>query len=108
LFHRNSSEEALLLIDGHRRGAARRTTCFGARVFGAKLYLRHATTGRNGGRGAAGLDELNAQWEKKSIVLVKIRVAFIPGGSCGIVGSCEGRKFDIMDGTVNTGSRLKG
>jgi hypothetical protein len=30
----------------------------------------------------AGLDELNAQWEKKAIALLKIGVGVQPGGGC--------------------------
>lgn len=80
-------------------------------VFGApKRNPRHA---RNAVQTAievlAGLDELNAQWEKKGIAPLRIGVGIHTGEVvAGIVGTGERKKFDVTGDTVNTGSRVEG
>jgi adenylate cyclase len=57
----------------------------------------------------AGLDDLNAQWEKRGIPALKIGVGIHTGEViAGIVGTGERKKFDITGDTVNTGSRVEG
>jgi len=57
----------------------------------------------------AGLDAINAQWEKKGIAPLRIGVGIHTGEVvAGIVGTGERKKFDITGDTVNTGSRVEG
>jgi len=57
----------------------------------------------------AGLDEINAQWEKMGMAPLRIGVGIHTGEVvAGIVGTGERKKFDITGDTVNTGSRVEG
>lgn len=57
----------------------------------------------------AGLDALNAQWEKRGIAPLKIGVGLHTGEVvASIVGTDERKKFDITGDTVNIGSRVEG
>ena len=57
----------------------------------------------------AGLDELNAQWEKSGIAPLRIGVGIHSGDViAGISGAGERKKFDITGDTVNTGARVEG
>lgn len=57
----------------------------------------------------AGLDAINAQWEKKGIAPLRIGIGIHTGEViAGIVGTSERKKFDITGDTVNTGSRVEG
>lgn len=80
-------------------------------VFGApKRNPRHARAAvRAAIEVMAGLDELNAQWEKRGIAQLKIGVGIHTGEVVmGIVGTGERRKFDVTGDTVNIGSRVEG
>ena len=56
----------------------------------------------------AGLDELNARWEKRDIAPLRIGVGIHTGDVVvGIVGAGERKKFDITGDTVNTGARVE-
>ena len=57
----------------------------------------------------AGLDAINAQWEKKGIAPLRIGIGIHTGEVvAGIVGTGDRKKFDITGDTVNTGSRVEG
>jgi adenylate cyclase len=57
----------------------------------------------------AGLDELNARWEKSGIAPLRIGVGIHTGDVvAGISGAGERKKFDITGDTVNTGARVEG
>jgi adenylate cyclase len=56
-----------------------------------------------------GLDELNARWEKKGILPLRIGIGIHTGEVVtGIIGSGERKKFDVTGDTVNTASRVEG
>jgi adenylate cyclase len=56
-----------------------------------------------------GLDELNARWEKKNVMPLRIGIGIHTGEVvAGIVGSGERKKFDVTGDTVNTSSRVEG
>ncbi len=57
----------------------------------------------------AGLDAINARWEKKGIAPLRIGVGIHTGEVvAGIVGTGARKKFDITGDTVNTGARVEG
>ena len=57
----------------------------------------------------AGLDELNARWEKSGIAPLRIGVGIHTGEVvAGISGAGERKKFDVTGDTVNTGARVEG